>query len=86
MEIFIRIFTHLFGGKKQARRSRATKKLRGDVSKANELVSELKANERAWILSDNTSGSSETRVTGIIRNILYYSSASLFREFVRVSV
>ena len=29
------------------------------------------ANERAWILSDNTSSSSETRDTGIIRNILY---------------
>ena len=30
------------------------------------------ANERALMLSDNISGSSETRVTGIIRYILYY--------------
>ena len=28
--------------------------------------------KRAGILWDNTSGSSETRVSGIIRNILYY--------------
>ena len=31
------------------------------------------ANERAGILSDNTNGSSETRVSGIIRNRLYFS-------------
>ena len=41
---------------------------------------ELKANERARILSDNTSGSSKMRVTGIIRNILYYVSWKRMRE------
>ena len=30
------------------------------------------ANDRAGILSDNTTGSSETRVSVIVRNILYY--------------
>ena len=49
---------------------------RGSIGLSNNIGErrcELKANEPARILSDNTSGSSEMRVTGIIRNILYYS-------------
>ena len=55
---------------KKNRRGVAEQKYKREVD-WKEAVEE-RSDERAWILSDNISGTSDSEVNGIIRDILHY--------------